>query len=149
MTVVMLVPIERRVGGSVTMRRMSLEVEQAIAQLPLYRRLQADDRAKLAAVSTLQSFPRASQIFREGDPARSVHVVVDGRVKVAKLTPAGREVILDMPGPGDPIGAVEDAAGGGMAGDDLADGGGQVDSVQRELAFRSRNGSPAGCSSSR
>jgi CRP-like cAMP-binding protein len=32
--------------------------------------------------------------------------VVSGRVKVAKLTPAGREVILDMPGPGDPIGAV-------------------------------------------
>lgn len=93
-------------AGSVTMRRMSREVEQAIAQLPLYRRLQADDRAKLAAVSTLESFPRASQIFREGDPARSVHVVVDGRVKVAKLTPAGREVILDMPGPGDPIGAV-------------------------------------------
>ena len=88
------------------MRRMSSALEQAIAQLPLYRRLQADDRVKLAAVSTLESFPRASLIFREGDLARSVHVVVEGRVKVAKLTPAGREVILDMPGPGDPIGAV-------------------------------------------
>lgn len=66
----------------------------------LYRRLQAEDRAKLAAVSTLESFPRASLFFAEGDLARSVHVVVEGRVKVAKLTPAGREVILDMPGPG-------------------------------------------------
>ena len=95
-------------GGrvSVTMRPMHSQVEQAIASLALYRRLQPDDRAKLAAVSTLESFPRASLIFREGDLARSVHLVVDGRVKVAKLTPAGREVILDMPGPGDPIGAV-------------------------------------------
>ena len=95
-------------GGrvSVTMRPMHSQVEQAIASLALYRRLQPDDRAKLAAVSTLENFPRASLIFREGDLARSVHLVVDGRVKVAKLTPAGREVILDMPGPGDPIGAV-------------------------------------------
>lgn len=44
--------------GSVTMRPMTSPVEQAIAQLPLYRRLQADDRVKLAAVSTLESFPR-------------------------------------------------------------------------------------------
>jgi len=88
------------------MRRMFSQVEQAIAALALYRRLQADDRAKLAAVSTLENFSRGSLIFREGDEARFVHVVVDGRVKVAKLTPAGREVILDMPGPGDPIGAV-------------------------------------------
>ena len=85
---------------------MNSQVEQAIAALALYRRLQAEDRAKLAAVSTLESFPRSSLIFREGDLARSVHLVVEGRVKVAKLTPAGREVILDMPGPGDPIGAV-------------------------------------------
>lgn len=87
-------------------RNMHGAIDQAISQLPLYRRLQAEDRAKLAAVSTLESFPRASLIFREGDLARSVHVVVEGRIKVAKLTPAGREVILDMPGPGDPIGAV-------------------------------------------
>ncbi len=91
---------------SVTMRGMVSAVEQAIATLPLYRRLQAEDRAKLAAVSTLESFSRGGVIFREGDAALSVHVVVNGRVKVAKLTPAGREVILDMPGPGDPIGAV-------------------------------------------
>lgn len=88
------------------MRSMNPQVERAIASLALYRRLQADDRAKLAAVSTLAKFPRGSLIFREGDLARSVHLVVEGRVKVAKLTPAGREVILDMPGPGDPIGAV-------------------------------------------
>ena len=91
---------------SVTIPAMPSEVEQAIASLPLYRRLQADDRAKLAEVSTLESFPRGGVVFREGEAAKSVHIVVDGRVKVAKLTPAGREVILDMPGPGDPIGAV-------------------------------------------
>lgn len=93
----------RRIGYD---RSMHGAIDQAISQLPLYRRLQAEDRAKLASVSTLESFPRASLVFREGDLARSVHVVVDGRVKVAKLTPSGREVILDMPGPGDPIGAV-------------------------------------------
>ena len=56
-------------GGrvSVTMRPMHSQVEQAIASLALYRRLQPDDRAKLAAVSTLENFPRASLIFREGD----------------------------------------------------------------------------------
>jgi CRP/FNR family transcriptional regulator len=84
----------------------ALAVEQAIESLPLYRRLKPDDRVKLAAVSALESFPRGSVVFLEGDGARSVHIVVSGRVKVAKLTPAGREVILDMPGPGDPIGAV-------------------------------------------
>ena len=80
-----------RPGGSATMRRMSSALEQAIAQLPLYRRLQADDRVKLAAVSTLESFPRASQIFREGDLARSVHVVVETRNASTKTPRASKD----------------------------------------------------------
>ena len=49
---------------------------------------------------------RGDVIFTEGDPADAFLTIVEGRVKVFKSTPAGREIILEIFGPGDPLGAV-------------------------------------------
>src|SRR5581483_1821902 len=41
-----------------------------------------------------------------GDPSEQLYTVIDGRVKVFKTTPRGTDVILEIFGPGDPVGAV-------------------------------------------
>lgn len=85
---------------------MTASVEAAIARTSSFRRLRPEDRERLAAVSSLRSYARGEVVFREGDPSSWFIVLVSGRVKVAKTTLAGRDVILEVFGPGDPLGTV-------------------------------------------
>jgi CRP-like cAMP-binding protein len=85
------------------MQRVSAAV---LAQIPLFKRVSADDRDRLTAVARLRDYDRGDHIFREGDPSEMFFVVVSGRVKVYKHGPEGHDVILEMFGPGDPFGAV-------------------------------------------
>ena len=81
-------------------------VEEALASAPLFRRLSADDRRRLAGVSTVRVYEKGDVVFAEGDPSDHLFTILSGRVKVAKMVAAGREVILEIFGPGDPLGAV-------------------------------------------
>jgi CRP/FNR family transcriptional regulator, dissimilatory nitrate respiration regulator len=86
-------------------------VGEQLARSPLFRRLAAEDRAALAAVSTLRVFDRGEELFAEGDPSDALFVVVEGLIKVVKMTPSGKELILEIFGAGDPVGAVAMFAG--------------------------------------
>jgi CRP-like cAMP-binding protein len=63
-------------------------------------------RARVAEVGRHKAYARGELIFAEGDPSDAFIVIVSGRVKVFKSTPAGKEVILEIFGAGDPLGAV-------------------------------------------
>ena len=78
----------------------------ALAQIPLFRRVSPEDRERVAAAAQIRTYDRGQRLFDEGDPSDSFLVIVTGRVKVYKHTPAGSELILEIFGPGGPIGAV-------------------------------------------
>lgn len=59
----------------------------------------------------LRLYAAEQTIFMQGDPARGMHVVVHGRVKVFKSSPQGRAQTLMMMGPGEPVGEVACLAG--------------------------------------
>ncbi len=80
--------------------------DSVLRGIPLFRRLAADDRGRLAAVSVLRRFDRGQTLFGEGDPSDAFFTVVAGRVKVFRTTPEGKDLILELFGAGDPIGAV-------------------------------------------
>ena len=50
--------------------------------------------------------PGGGRFFSQGDPGDAVYGVLTGRVKIAKQSPTGKELILDVLGPGEPIGAI-------------------------------------------
>jgi len=85
------------------MERISPE---AIAKLPLFRRLSPEDRGRVAAVAFVRSYERGDTIFTQGDEPDLFVTVITGHVKIFKQTPAGKDMILDLFGPGDPLGAV-------------------------------------------
>jgi CRP-like cAMP-binding protein len=85
---------------------VSSHVEEALAATPLFRGLSAADRERLAEVSVVKSYGKLDRVFSEGEPSDFLFTIVSGRVKVVKLIPGGREVILEIFGPGDPLGAV-------------------------------------------
>jgi CRP/FNR family transcriptional regulator len=81
-------------------------VVEALRTAPLYRGLAEEDRRRLAEVALVKSWDRGETIFSEGDPSDYLVTVLTGRAKVVKLQPSGKEVILEIFGPGDPVGAV-------------------------------------------
>ena len=85
---------------------MSVPIEPLLRASPLFRRLSEHDRRSLAEVSQLRTYSKGETIFTEGDPSDLLYTLVEGRVKVIKMLAAGKEVILEILGPGDPLGAV-------------------------------------------
>lgn len=85
---------------------MDSRVDEALRVTVLYRPLSGDDRARLAEVAVLRSYDRGAALFAEGDPSDFLYTIVHGRAKVVKMLASGKEVILEIFGPGDPIGAV-------------------------------------------
>ena len=85
---------------------MNHDVEGSLARIPVFRRLSPEDRRRVAAVTHVRALQKGEVVFAEGDVPSSFCVVARGRVKVFKMTPAGKDVILEVFGAGDPLGAV-------------------------------------------
>ena len=73
--------------------------------IPLLATLKKDDRDALEPLCRMRGYEKGEMIFREGDPADRIHFVYAGRVKIVKSAGA-RDIILEILGPGEPVGAV-------------------------------------------
>jgi len=78
--------------------------EEYVGALPLLARLPQPDRVALAHRARLRSFRAGTVIFGEGEPGDSLHVVVDGRVRIVAAGPNGEEATVAVVGPGDCFG---------------------------------------------
>lgn len=85
---------------------MGDEAGDLLRRHSLFRALSAGDLDALARVARARHYARGETIFREGDPSDHFFSVVRGRVKVFKVTPTGKEVILEIFDRNDPLGAV-------------------------------------------
>ncbi len=88
-----------------------MDIMNHIASIPLFQGLPKEQLDDLAMIMTDQEFNRAQIIFSEGDEGNGFYVVLSGRVKIFKLSPDGKEQILHIFGPGEPIGEVPVFAG--------------------------------------
>lgn len=77
-----------------------------LSKIPAFATLALEDRERIAAVATVRSCHRGEVLFREGDIPEAFLFVIEGLVKLIKSTPAGKEIILEIFGEGDPVGAV-------------------------------------------
>lgn len=78
--------------------------EELIRDVPLLARLPEAELRALASRGRVHSYPVGAVIFREGDPGDSLHVVVEGGVRIAVLSPAGEEATVALLGPGECVG---------------------------------------------
>jgi CRP/FNR family transcriptional regulator len=84
---------------------------QAIAGFPAFSGLSADELRALRQIAVQRKCARGEIVFSEGDPGNGFYVVIDGQVKVYKLSPEGKEQILHIIRPGEPFGEVAVFAG--------------------------------------
>lgn len=73
---------------------------------PFFRRLSEVDLERLASIAVSRTYEKGDVVFSEGDAPTYLHAIASGRVKIVKRMPSGKEVILEIMGPGDPLGAV-------------------------------------------
>ena len=73
--------------------------------VPILSSLTAEDRAALDPLCELRAYEKGGTIFEEGQPALFIHFLFVGRVKIVKAAP-DRDLILEILGPGEPVGAV-------------------------------------------
>ncbi len=85
---------------------MTRPTPELLTQIPLFRRVGPQDRARIAAVGEIRSYDRGDVVFEEGDPSDLFLIVISGRIKVYKHGPDGNDMILEMFGPGGLLGAV-------------------------------------------
>ena len=85
---------------------MSAEIDQALLRARVFSKLGSEDRRRLAEVARLHVYRRGETVFSEGDPPEHFCTILTGRVKIFKMTPSGKDVILEIFGAGDPLGAV-------------------------------------------
>jgi CRP-like cAMP-binding protein len=85
---------------------MSPDSETLLRSCALFSRLTAEDRRKVAEISLERHYDKGDQVFAEGDPSDLIFTIVSGRVKVVKAIPGGKELILEILGSGDPLGAI-------------------------------------------
>ena len=84
---------------------MPIEAPIPFDAVPLLSSLRKEDREALAPLCRMRGYEKGEVIFREGEPADRIHFVHIGRVKVVKAA-GGRDVIIEILGPGEPVGAV-------------------------------------------
>ena len=78
----------------------------ALKECALFEKLPDAQLKEIAAISFEKSFGRAETIFFEGDEGNGFYLVSSGKVKIYKMSPAGKEHILHIFGPGEPFGEV-------------------------------------------
>ncbi len=75
-----------------------------IRDIPLLARLPDEDVSLLAARGKARRFNAGTVIFQEGEAGDALYVVVDGRVRISRLSGAGSEATLALVGQGDCFG---------------------------------------------
>ena len=75
-----------------------------LAGAPLFAALEPDAATALRSCMTEVTVDRGRTLFNEGDPGDRLYVVTEGKIKLGRTAPDGRENLLAILGPGEMFG---------------------------------------------
>jgi len=87
-------------------------IADQVAEIPLFKGLPSEHLQDLASIVQEIAVPRNHLIFSDGDEADGFYVVIQGRVKIFKLSFDGKEQIIHIFGEHEPFGEVPVFQGG-------------------------------------
>jgi CRP/FNR family transcriptional regulator len=94
-----------------------VDVIKQLAGMPLFTGLSKTQYEALARIAIRRSFRKRERVFSEGDEGTGFYMVVEGRVKIFKVSAEGKEQILHLFGPGESFGEVSVFTGRGFPAD--------------------------------
>ncbi len=78
--------------------------DEILRQAPLFAGLDDDAAATLSGSMSPSSLRRGEILFNEGDDGNQLYVVIEGKIKLGRTSPDGRENLLAILGPGQMFG---------------------------------------------
>ncbi len=73
-------------------------------QFELFAELSEPDIDALAGIMNQKTFPKGDAIYFPGDPAKTIYLLIKGRVRITQISDEGKEAILAILAPGDIFG---------------------------------------------
>ena len=91
-----------------------MELIRRLETIPLFEGLPGKQHAALADISVRISYEKGQKIFSEGDEGSGFFVILNGSVKIFKVSPEGKEQIYHIFGPSESFGEVAVFTGHGF-----------------------------------
>jgi CRP-like cAMP-binding protein len=73
---------------------------------PIFSILPAKEIAAIALLFKEKKFNKGELIFKEGDPAKWLYLVQDGKVRILKDSASGKELVIELIFPGEVFGGI-------------------------------------------
>jgi CRP/FNR family transcriptional regulator, nitrogen oxide reductase regulator len=85
---------------------MTAGIVDVLKASPVFAGVPVKELAALAQVARDDTYRAREYVFMEGDPAEWFCLVRSGRIKILRASRGGKEVVLELLGPGEPFGGV-------------------------------------------
>lgn len=112
------------------------QILRVLESLPFFYALSGETLNNLAATSRQSHFSRKEAVFRKGEPANKLHVVVDGQVKVTLSTTKGGERVIATARRGEAFGLAAVCLNAPHSADAVAKSESYVLLVDRNMLFK-------------
>ncbi len=76
---------------------------EALKMLPFFATLRADTFERLASAVRIERFRKGDTLFRQGEKAASIFVVIEGFLKLSRVSPQGEETLIRIFGRGETV----------------------------------------------
>ncbi len=83
---------------------MEDRVNEVLARSGVFQGVSPEAAEPVAADLERLELPRGSVVFAEGEPGDSLFIILEGKVKIVRRAPDGRENVLSVMGPSDQFG---------------------------------------------
>lgn len=82
------------------------DIEAVLKATTVFRKLAPQDLHTVAQAANVKRYAKGETIFEQDTPSDAFYTIASGRVKIFKMLPTGKDMILEVFGQGDPLGAV-------------------------------------------
>lgn len=77
-----------------------------LSDIGIFKDLTLDDLKEVENYLQLAQFRKKETIFSEGDPSNWLYIIIEGKVKITKISHQGKEIILEVVAPNDFFGGI-------------------------------------------
>lgn len=78
--------------------------KSCIEMVPIFSNLTAEEMAEIAMITVGREYKKGETIYLAGEKGERLYVIHNGKVKISRISEAGKEQIIRIVGPGDFIG---------------------------------------------
>ena len=79
-------------------------VTNCIELVPIFSSLSTAEKYEVAAITSSKTLSKGEMVYFAGDKGEKLYVIHQGRVKISRLSPTGKEQVIRVLGPGEFMG---------------------------------------------